>query len=373
VADAACALLESRGIRCWIAPRDVTPGVDWSAEIIDAIHASRVMVLVYSSGANESPQIKRELERAVAKGIPIVPFRIEDVPMSKALEYFISSPHWLDALTPPLERHLDYLAQTVRLLLSRPGPDARSDSAPGQRSSVPAAAAGLRPTTPSAAPQAASTPSTGSRIRGSWIALAVVAAVAIGGYAVASRGRGVDSDLVGHWGFQTNNQTGSWQSTFVVARNGGYRIETQVHDHGRVTASGDRFQMVSSTGTRVSGTFRALDPTSVEVTSAVGTVTWKREAQSSDAPAGPMVGTWDATFVVAGATWNQTIINAPDGGYTLTSATADSGWITASAGNWHMTSRGGQQTDGTYHLINPQTLSFTGPLGASVWTKGGGG
>jgi hypothetical protein len=108
VADAACAILENRGIRCWMAPRDVTPGVDWSAEIIDAIEASRVMVLIYSASANQSPQIKREVERAVSKGLPILPFRIEDVPMSKALEFFISSPHWLDALTPPMEQHLNY-------------------------------------------------------------------------------------------------------------------------------------------------------------------------------------------------------------------------------------------------------------------------
>ncbi|MBV8226902.1 MAG: toll/interleukin-1 receptor domain-containing protein [Verrucomicrobia bacterium] len=28
-ADAACALLETRGIKCWIAPRDIRPGSDW--------------------------------------------------------------------------------------------------------------------------------------------------------------------------------------------------------------------------------------------------------------------------------------------------------------------------------------------------------
>jgi hypothetical protein len=36
-ADAACAVLEGEGIRCWIAPRDITPGAEWSASIIDAI------------------------------------------------------------------------------------------------------------------------------------------------------------------------------------------------------------------------------------------------------------------------------------------------------------------------------------------------
>jgi biotin transporter BioY len=120
-ADGVCATLERNGIRCWIAPRDILPGVDWGAAIVEAINASRAMVLVYSAKANESPQIKREVERAVHRGLPIIPFRIEDVPMSKTLEYFMSMPHWLDALTPPLQNHLDRLAETTRLILERAG------------------------------------------------------------------------------------------------------------------------------------------------------------------------------------------------------------------------------------------------------------
>ena len=120
-ADAICATLENRGVRCWIAPRDILPSMDWGAAIIDAINASRVMVLVYSARANDSPQIKRELERAVNRGLSVIPFRIEDVPMSTTLEYFMSMPHWLDALSPPLQDHLDRLAETTRLILERSG------------------------------------------------------------------------------------------------------------------------------------------------------------------------------------------------------------------------------------------------------------
>jgi hypothetical protein len=41
------------------------------------------MVLVLSATANTSTQIKREVERAVNKGIPVIPLRIEDVAPSK--------------------------------------------------------------------------------------------------------------------------------------------------------------------------------------------------------------------------------------------------------------------------------------------------
>jgi WD40 repeat protein len=119
-ADAVCAKLESHGIRCWIAPRDILPGHDWGGSIIKAINGARAMVLVFSKNANASPQIKREVERAVSKGVSVIPLRIENVLPSETLEFFISTPHWLDAFTPPLERHLEYLAEVVQKIIGGP-------------------------------------------------------------------------------------------------------------------------------------------------------------------------------------------------------------------------------------------------------------
>jgi hypothetical protein len=120
-ADAVCARLESHRIRCWIAPRDVLPSMDYGQALVEAIKQSRLVVLVFSARSNDSAHVKREVERAVSKGIPILPFRIEDVTPSSSLEFFIAGAHWLDALTPPLERHLERLAETVELLLPRAG------------------------------------------------------------------------------------------------------------------------------------------------------------------------------------------------------------------------------------------------------------
>lgn len=118
VADQVCAALERRGIRCWIAPRNARPGVNYGASIVDAIDASPVLVFVVSSLATASPHVQREVERAANKGVHVIPFRIEDVPLSKTLQYFLEGVHWLDALTRPLDPHLDYLAETVAYFLS---------------------------------------------------------------------------------------------------------------------------------------------------------------------------------------------------------------------------------------------------------------
>ncbi len=117
-ADAVCARLEAQGWRCWIAPRDVVPSAPYGESIIQALHHCRLMVLVFSSHSNSSPQVMREVERAVSLGLAILPFRIEAVPLSPNMEYFISAPHWLDALTPPLEPHLQRLADAVTLILA---------------------------------------------------------------------------------------------------------------------------------------------------------------------------------------------------------------------------------------------------------------
>ena len=117
VADAICSVMEKKGISCWIAPRDINPGVPFAEAIIDGITGAKVFILVYSSNSNHSQQVIKEVDRAVHHGLAIIPFRVEDVPMSKQLEYYISDVHWLDALVPPLERHFDRLYRVVRLLL----------------------------------------------------------------------------------------------------------------------------------------------------------------------------------------------------------------------------------------------------------------
>ncbi len=141
VADAVCAMLESHGIRCWIAPRDVLPGIHYGEAIIDAIHECRIMVLVFSSKANLSGHIPKEIERAVSQGVTVMPLRIENVAPAKSLDYFIGSVHWLDALTPPLEVHLQRLAANVKTLLSRSG--SGTDVHPATES-APATALGMK-------------------------------------------------------------------------------------------------------------------------------------------------------------------------------------------------------------------------------------
>ncbi len=121
--DHECALalvsqLEADGIGVWIAPRDISPSADWAAEIINAISAARLMVLVFSAHCNGSPQVLREVERATHKHVPVLPFRVQDVLPTASLEYFLSTRHWFDALPAPSPSHYVRLSRHISALLS---------------------------------------------------------------------------------------------------------------------------------------------------------------------------------------------------------------------------------------------------------------
>jgi len=133
-ADKAAALavlagLEGNGVRCWIAPRDIPAGSEYGQQIVEAIKACRIVVVIFSASANSSPHVRREVERAVSAQRIIVPFRIENIVPTGAMEYALSNTHWLDALSTPLEPHIATLVTTARKMLgsaatNEPGPTA---------------------------------------------------------------------------------------------------------------------------------------------------------------------------------------------------------------------------------------------------------
>jgi hypothetical protein len=140
VADAIVSRLEQAGVRCWFAPRDVMPGSVWGGAIVRAIETSRMMVVVLSGEANHSPHVLREVERAVANNVVVVPFRIESVEPTGAMAYYLASEHWLDALTPPLDSHIAQLVKVTEAVL-----DTESAVRAEARSTPPAPPADLPP------------------------------------------------------------------------------------------------------------------------------------------------------------------------------------------------------------------------------------
>ena len=108
IAERICEQLEKSGIQCFIAPRNIRPGKEYAEEIINGIDESAAVILLMSKNANSSPHVLREVEHAVSGGTPILVYKIEDVVLSKSMEYFLMTHQWVSS--KPQEDYADILA-----------------------------------------------------------------------------------------------------------------------------------------------------------------------------------------------------------------------------------------------------------------------
>ncbi|MDQ6929113.1 MAG: TIR domain-containing protein [Candidatus Eremiobacteraeota bacterium] len=117
-AVAICEQFENAGIGCWIAPRDIEPGQDWSAAIPPAIDSCSVFVLVFSAQSNASKQVVREVHLAQTAEKLTMPLRVDATEPTGALRYLLSGLHWLDAPVDERPQKITELMTRVRDALS---------------------------------------------------------------------------------------------------------------------------------------------------------------------------------------------------------------------------------------------------------------
>lgn len=123
--------LEARGLPCWIAPRDISPGASYGDEIVSAIQSSVAVVVVITEEANASRAVANELELAFRNQRVIIPVRLKPVEPASSLAFFVSNTQWVDAFYTPLK---DRVIEIVRLIeavragtrLSAPAPEAKT-------------------------------------------------------------------------------------------------------------------------------------------------------------------------------------------------------------------------------------------------------
>lgn len=389
-AHAACAILEAKGIRCWIAPRDIMPGADWGEAIVDGIGGSRAFVLLFSANANTSQQIKREVERAVHCALPIIPVRLESVHPEKSLAYFLSTPHWLDAMTPPLERHLNYLADVLRHIL---------DGA-----AVPAPPAKLKPSIP---------PILQDRrvLIGGGAALAGVAVLSTW-FSISSSG---PPSFVGKWTaekislsagtFQANSiafatdifvnaalQGNAVTGSFEVNDLGQYRYKSVAEDSGSVSASKDKVTFTSDTTREAKemGYFLINAMMAQAMVNAYGgnegdqglvlnpSSPWAqvslvgKPVNDSGTPLDRIAGTWRFKNQVNGMvqTPQVTLTISADGRYRFRGELDERGLWTAADGKWTRTPQGVfQPITGTYAFDGRDRVTCAAANGSTIWKR----
>jgi hypothetical protein len=113
LANAVVARLEEKGIRCWVAPRDIPAGKNFAESIVNAVAGCEVFILIWSKNSNQSTHVLNEINRAFDEEKIVIPFRIDDVQPTKSMQYYLGRTHWLDAITPPMEKRIDELAAAI--------------------------------------------------------------------------------------------------------------------------------------------------------------------------------------------------------------------------------------------------------------------
>jgi TIR domain len=121
IAETIYRALEGRGHDCWIACRDVAPGDNYQEAIVRALRAAKVMLLVFTSNANNSDEIKKELVLAGRHRITVVPVRVEDVIPNDAFTYELATRQWIDLFTD-WERQIGILAARLGDILQNAKP-----------------------------------------------------------------------------------------------------------------------------------------------------------------------------------------------------------------------------------------------------------
>lgn len=117
-ADAALAMefvdtLESMGLRCWIAPRDIAPGSEYGSEIIRGLRQSKHLVMLLSEESRQSRHVRAEVERAVNLRHPVYCVRLADIDLGDELEFFLSMVQSVDAFGPDRYPVWTRLAQAI--------------------------------------------------------------------------------------------------------------------------------------------------------------------------------------------------------------------------------------------------------------------
>lgn len=121
IAETICKALESRGCPCWISSRDIRPGHNFQESIVKAIRSAKVMLLVFTSSANNSDEIKKELALAGQHHLTVIPLRVEDVILNDAFAYEFATRQWID-LFRNWEGEIERLALQIKSAVEAAAP-----------------------------------------------------------------------------------------------------------------------------------------------------------------------------------------------------------------------------------------------------------
>jgi TPR repeat protein len=116
IAETICSALENRGLRCWLANRNVAGGENFQEAVVRAIRSAKVMLLIFTANANDSDEVKKELVLASQNRLIVIPLRVEDITPDDAFAYELATRQWIE-MFDDWERGLERLVTRLAFVL----------------------------------------------------------------------------------------------------------------------------------------------------------------------------------------------------------------------------------------------------------------
>lgn len=96
--------LESNGINCWIAPRNIVSGHDYTDTIDDAIKHCDGIVLIFSDCSAKSIWVKKEITLGVSHQKNVIPFKITHTETDGGFNFMLNNLQWIDGTGHPTDK-----------------------------------------------------------------------------------------------------------------------------------------------------------------------------------------------------------------------------------------------------------------------------
>ena len=122
-------VLEKNGLSCWMAPRDIPGGSNYTKEIPIAIRNCKVFVLILSKNAQGSQWVLKELDSAVNCGKVILPFMLEDCILNDEFNFLLTGAQRYAAYQKTAEA-METLISRIRSILDVPSASPNVETEP---------------------------------------------------------------------------------------------------------------------------------------------------------------------------------------------------------------------------------------------------
>ncbi|MBQ8826763.1 MAG: toll/interleukin-1 receptor domain-containing protein [Oscillospiraceae bacterium] len=109
--------LEANNISYWICRSKISAGDRWASEIVEALDNCKVFLLIVSRNSLASEQVPKEINLALDRHIPIIPYKTDNSPITGEFAYHLANIHRIQA--EPFDSRYNELIDAITSKLGR--------------------------------------------------------------------------------------------------------------------------------------------------------------------------------------------------------------------------------------------------------------